>query len=78
MEKRRDVPVEVRERTMRTVAEHRELYPSEWAAITSVSEKLGIKAETLRKWLRRAEVDEGARRTGRPRSACREMRGYGP
>jgi transposase len=54
-------PVEVRERAMRMVAEHRELYPSEWAAITSVSEKLGMKAETLRKWIRQAEVDEGSR-----------------
>jgi transposase len=54
-------PVEVRERALRMVAEHRELYPSEWAAITSVSEKLGLKAETLRKWIRQAEVDEGSR-----------------
>ena len=54
-------PTEVRERAMRLVAEHRDLYESEWAAITSVSEKLGMKAETLRKWIRRAEVDQGSR-----------------
>ena len=54
-------PVEVRERAMRMVAEHRDLYPSEWAAITSVSEKLGMKSETLRKWIRQAEVDQGSR-----------------
>ena len=54
-------PTEVRERAMRMVAEHRDLYESEWAAITSVSEKLGMKAETLRKWIRRAEVDQGSR-----------------
>lgn len=41
-------PVEVRERAIRMVVENRDLYASEWAAITSVSEKLGMKSETLR------------------------------
>ena len=54
-------PREVRERAMRMVAEGRDLYASEWAAISSVAEKLGMKAETLRKWIRRAEVDGGSR-----------------
>jgi len=37
-------------------------YPSQWAAITAVASKLGIgSAETLRKWVRRAEVDAGER-----------------
>jgi transposase len=43
------------------VAEHRDEYPSEWAAFTSISTKLGMTAETLRSWVRRAEVDEGKR-----------------
>jgi len=44
------------------VAEVKGDYPSEWAAITAVAAKLGIgTAETLRKWVRRAEVDAGAR-----------------
>ena len=30
-------------------------------AIVSVSAKIGCSAETLRKWIRRAEVDEGVR-----------------
>jgi transposase len=54
-------PTEVRERAMRMVIENRDLYPSEWAAITSVLQKLGMKSETLRKWIRKAEVDEGSR-----------------
>src|ERR1017187_763399 len=52
---------EVRERSVRMVAEHRDEYPSEWAAFTSISAKLGMTPETLRTWVRRAEVDEGRR-----------------
>jgi len=55
-------PQELRERAVRLVAESREEYESEWAAIASVSAKLGIgSSETLRKWVRRAEVDAGQR-----------------
>ena len=37
-------------------------YPSDWPAICAVAEKLGIgTAETLRKWVRQAEVDAGQR-----------------
>jgi transposase len=54
-------PVEVRERAVRLVLEHREEYPSEWAAICSIAEKCDMGPETVRKWLRRAEVDDGKR-----------------
>jgi len=44
------------------VAEVRADYPSEWAAIGAVAQKLGIgSSETLRKWIRQVEVDSGAR-----------------
>jgi transposase len=43
------------------VIEHRAEYSSEWAAMQSVSRKLGVGAETLRKWVRRSEIDTGAR-----------------
>jgi len=44
------------------VAEVRPEYPSDWPAICAVAEKLGIgTAETLRKWVRQAEVDAGTR-----------------
>lgn len=34
------------------VTDHREDYPSEWAAITTVAKRLGMKPETLRNWIR--------------------------
>ncbi len=52
---------EVRERAVRMLIEHRGEYPSEWAAMTAISAKLGMTPETLRIWVRRAEVDEGKR-----------------
>ncbi len=55
-------PTELRERAVRMVQEHRGEYPSEWAALVSIAQKLGIAApETLRKWVRRADVDAGRR-----------------
>ena len=55
-------PAELRERAIRLVQEHRGEYGSEWSAIVSIAVKLGIAApETLRKWIRRAEVDGGHR-----------------
>jgi transposase len=55
-------PPEVRECAVRMVAETKGDYPSEFTAIQSVARKLGIgSAETLRKWVRRAEIDAGTR-----------------
>ncbi len=52
---------EVRERAVRMVRDHESAHASEWAAITSIAEKIGCSAETLRKWVRQAERDEGLR-----------------
>ena len=55
-------PRELRERAVRIVAEVSPDYPSPWAAMDAVAAKLGIgSTETLRKWVRRAEVDAGRR-----------------
>jgi transposase len=55
-------PPELRERAVRMVAQVRPDYPSDWPAICAVAQKLGIgSAETLRKWVRQAEVDAGTR-----------------
>jgi transposase-like protein len=52
---------EVRERAVRMVFEHGSEYDSEWEAICSIAEKIGCSSETLRKWVRRMEVDTGRR-----------------
>ena len=52
-------PVEFRERAVRMVFEAERHCGSQWAAITSVAEKLGSTSETVRKWVRRLEVDDG-------------------
>ena len=44
------------------VAEVTPNYDSQWAAISAVAQKLGVgTAETVRKWVRQAEVDAGQR-----------------
>ena len=52
---------EVRARAVRMVVDHQADYASQWAAICSISEKMGCAAETLLKWVRREELDAGIR-----------------
>ena len=52
---------EVRERAVRLVQEHRGEYPSLWAAVESIAPKIGCVPQTLLEWVKRKEVDAGAR-----------------
>ena len=52
---------EVRERAVRMVVEHESEHDSQWATICSISAKIGCSPETLRKWVRQAECDQGVR-----------------
>ena len=61
MTKRIRYSPEVRKRAVRMVFEHGNEYESQWEAIRSIAAKIGCTAETLRKWVRRAEVDTGRR-----------------
>jgi transposase len=67
-------PTELRQRAVRLVAEQRDQYQSEYEAIRSISVKLGISTpETLRKWVRQAEIDSG-RRPGTTSEESAELR----
>jgi transposase len=52
---------EVVERAVRMVFEAKDQYPSQWAAIESIAGKIGCTAETLRRWVRQSERDQGLR-----------------
>ena len=55
-------PLVMMERAVRMVGEVRESYGNEYAAIKAVAARLGVgSAETVRKWVRRAQVDAGER-----------------
>ena len=55
------------------VLEHQHEHSSQWEVICSVAEKLGPTAETVRKWVRRAEIDGGAR-PGRSTDELEELK----
>ena len=52
---------EVRQRAVRMVLDHGGDHASQWSAIGSIAAKIGCTAETLRKWVRQAERDQGLR-----------------
>jgi transposase len=68
-------PIEFRQRALRLLAEARqqEQYETEWAAIQATAWRLGVNSETLRKWLRRSEVDAGTGRVSPARSRRRSV-----
>jgi transposase-like protein len=43
------------------VFEHQHEHASQWATIESISTKIGCTAETLRRWVRQSEIDQGER-----------------
>jgi transposase len=61
---------EVRERSVQLVLEQEAQHKNQWQAITSVAQKIGCTAETVRSWVRQYERD-GGRREG-PTSSEKE------
>jgi transposase len=58
MKTRKRYSPEFRERAVRLVEE---MQKEEWKAIHSLSEKLGCVPETLRRWVRQSQRDQGKR-----------------
>lgn len=52
---------EVRERAVTLVMESQRECDSQWEAIRSIAAKVNVSTETLRKWVRQADVDAGQR-----------------
>ena len=59
MSKKSRYSPEFRERAVRMVFDHQAEYGSQWAAMNSIAAKVGCTAETLRKWVRQSEKDQG-------------------
>jgi len=50
---------ETKAKAIRLFRDHAGDYDSPWAAMCAIAARLGMSAETLRKWVRQAEVDAG-------------------
>ena len=64
---------DIKARAIRLVRDHAGDYDSEWAAVSAIAGRLGMSAETLRKWLRQADADAGDV-PGVPTETAREIR----
>lgn len=69
-----EAPDELRERAVRIVLDHQHECASQWERIVTVAKMLGPQAVTVRKWVRRVEIDRGSR-PGRSSAEVEELPG---
>nr|QCL10435.1 transposase family protein [Rhizobium rhizogenes]QCL10518.1 transposase family protein [Rhizobium rhizogenes] len=55
------------------VLDHQGEYSSRWAAVSSISAKIGCTAQTLNEWVKKAEVEDGSR-PGLPSEVAERMK----
>jgi transposase-like protein len=68
----RKIDEQVRSRAVRLVTEHQQEYPSLTAACEAVARQVGVGQESVRRWVRQAEVDGGVRE-GRTTAEAEEI-----
>jgi transposase len=59
------------------VLDHASEHPSRWAAVTSISAKIGCTPQTLHDWVKKAEVDRG-QRAGVPTDMADKLKALEP
>jgi transposase-like protein len=67
---------QLKSRAVRLVTEHQQEYSSLTAACEAVARQLGVGQESVRRWVRQAEVDSGTRqgRTSEELAEIRELK----
>ena len=61
MSRRSRYSPEFRQRAVHLFQEQEQHHPSKWAALNAIAGKVGCTAETLRKWVKQAEINQGQR-----------------
>src|SRR5699024_5371238 len=70
------IDAEVKARAVRLVIEHQQEYPNLTAACQAAGRKVGVGAESVRRWVRQAQIDNGERqgRTSEELAEIKELK----